>query len=268
MPCERPLWTQCIVRTNLSLHPGEKLNLYNIQDAYEISDFGIEFTLNVPSFPSEVFEQLPSLENVDFSHGLLQNVSIEMFRNANNLKHLRLFKNKIETIPKNAFSLVPKLGILNLGSNLITDIENETFNLPNLRKLDLSGNELTILRTGVFSGAPDLRTIVLRNNSIETIEDGVFDLPYIERIDLEYNHLKTLPPNLLANARRLLSVSFKANELAEIVSVLENMQPVESVFVGINLRKNPNLNTTNLSIWCNIRRSPKNLPYIEHEVCS
>lgn len=94
--CEHLL--NCDILRGVNLLPGEKIRLTNLQDVNKIQTFNIIDSLNVTSFPGEIFEQLPSLQHVHILHAQLESISRESFRNANNLIQLVLLWNKIKTI--------------------------------------------------------------------------------------------------------------------------------------------------------------------------
>lgn len=223
--------------------PGDQLNLVNLRSSDRITEFRL---INVPamtSFPNEIFDQVPSLENVT-----IENVNIEMitkysfYKSRMKLEYLRIKGSKVKSIPSDLLFFLSNLEILDLSGNKIATIEDGAFMSSNLKEVYLQGNRLKIINRGVFYKASKLRAVNLSDNLIEEIEDGTFDLLKIEELYLNKNHLKTLPPNLFANTPMLRWLELQSNQLTNILA-LERAQHLQYLF----LKDNPTLKTQSFS---------------------
>lgn len=242
----------CEAKNAQPLHTGEQINLI-CAGAEECNGKLDEVTFiafngsHLNWFPSEIFQQVPSLIEL-----LLENKGLEAFTKdhltaATKLRKLNLSTNTIRKIPANVISLAPVLQTLYLYENRIESIEDGAFNSSTLELLILTRNRLTSLKRGMFSGAPNLLNLRLGLNLIETIEDGTFDLPNLQNIDLKFNRLRALPSNFAPNAVKL---TLNNNHLSEILSVIEKAPNLKF----LNLNNNPALKE---QILPQLRRLPE-----------
>lgn len=243
--------TACHIKQTINVLPGDKLNLTNSKEIDGILYFYLNSPSTIHSFPIEIFEQLPSLQNVFIDSDVgLKNLSRDSFKGGNKLKKLAILRNKIKNIPANMISETPELDVLYLSNNEIDNIESEAFTSSNLRRLELDNNKLVTLRSGIFSGSLGLQFINFNHNSIENIEEGVFNVPKLKGLNLSENRLRTVPLNLLANVPNLVWLNFASNQLIGILNVLEKAPALKSLI----LDDNPNLTDINL---ISMRRLPQ-----------
>lgn len=116
------------------------------------------------------------------------------------MKVIRLRFNKITHIPTfcNAgISLVPKLRVLDLGQNKITDIDKDNFRgncLPKLRNLTLDGNYFWVIPNNTFSDLPSLVRLsfqyLLSNNIV--FETTCFNSSSLRLLYIA-NHMNMFP---------------------------------------------------------------------------
>lgn len=107
------------------------------------------------------------------------------FQDLLELMGINLYRNAITSIETNAFSNLPQLKMLDLGSNLISTLHAGTFQgLLKLEIINLYYNYITILQTGVFQDLPNLMKIDLKGNRIVYIEADPFsNLPQLTDLD-------------------------------------------------------------------------------------
>lgn len=242
VPCYTVLTTTCYIQEALDLNSDEKLNLSNINEPDNITEFILEVPSTLNTIPSEIFTQLPGLLGVSLQQASISNLSANHLRSATNLRRLDLSFNKINTIPKNAILPTLNLISLDLSENEITYIEIGAFNSRLLMYLDLSQNKLRSLQKGIFSGARQLRYIFLENNALKTIEDGTLKLPHLKVLSLYENYLKIISPNLLAHAPELQEINLKSNELTEVDAAFERVPKLSK----LRLDNNPTLKDLDL----------------------
>ena len=96
-----------------------------------------------------------------------------------------------------AFSTLPKLTILNLSHNNLSDVKAKQWNgLCSLEQLDLNGNKLTRLGYAIFSPLSNLKQLYLYNNHMVSTDQNTWaGLISLEKLDLRVNDLASLPSN-------------------------------------------------------------------------
>jgi Leucine-rich repeat (LRR) protein len=98
-----------------------------------------------------------------------------------------LWKNVIEHIESDSFSLLKALNHLNLTLNKIEYIQPDSYYV-NLRELNLGDNNLTSIKNYYFKSLRNLVTLDLSFNNIKIIKkDSFADLISLESLNLSYN---------------------------------------------------------------------------------
>ena len=97
------------------------------------------------------------------------------FPNLPKIKSLLLDNNKIEKIMKGTFSSseFPELTVLSIKNNLISQIDENSFELPKLKKLYLNNNNVKSIKHKL--SLPNLKILNLANNEVSFIPTKVFD---------------------------------------------------------------------------------------------
>jgi Leucine-rich repeat (LRR) protein len=90
---------------------------------------------------------------LDLRNNTIKNVNDVVWKNLTNLTKLKLNKNDISLMPKDAFGFQKQLKILELNRNRLRYIEPLTFmSLDHLLVLKLKRNQITQLKDGAFYG--------------------------------------------------------------------------------------------------------------------
>ncbi|XP_028971732.1 toll-like receptor 21 [Esox lucius] len=102
-----------------------------------------------------------------------------------------ILKNWIKNIPKNTFSHLHNLRMLQIDHNTLETIDPQAFqNLSQLKDLNLTSNKLSILSTSVFQGLYNLVNLSLTNNSLQSLPQRIFNaLPNLDNLLLNQNNL-------------------------------------------------------------------------------
>lgn len=180
--------------------------------------------------PSEV-NMLSYLKYLDLSHNNLESESLPQFidmRNlieinlsynqltrlpncldCKNLSHLILGFNKIQNLENDYFLTLPKLSLLILKCNKITEVCSNLGDLMNLTILDLSDNELTSLPDKLAT-LFHLKTLFLGGNPIKTVRNDILrDSKRIVSF-IKTSHCNNLRHHSTDSAR---SADFPTNEI-------------------------------------------------------
>ncbi|XP_037548960.1 uncharacterized protein LOC119425504 [Nematolebias whitei] len=152
-----------------------------------------------------------------------------------NAVSIQLSHNLLEEINKEDFCGFLNLRILNLGSNQIVSVEDESFfSLVSLKTLSMSFNQLTKLTSGVFKGLSNLTVLNLNSNSIQFLHNSAFQfLISLQTLDLGCNLLQQisdLQPILQLPQIQTLNLesnnfsSFETKDLLLNISNLKELQ--------------------------------------------
>jgi len=182
---------------------------------------------------------LSNLESVEMLDITLTKLILtnESFEGTPHLKKLYLRENYIEDIPAGVFKPLTLLEILDLGDNMITQINSDLFygiplkglnldsnyltsldlNAQSLNYLDVANNRITSLTVGRLNR---LINISLNKNILLTMPDQTFKNTSLKSIRFSYGTFTTIPQNFLTNLDGLINVTLSS---LNIEKVPENM---------------------------------------------
>ncbi|XP_064471061.1 connectin-like [Ornithodoros turicata] len=155
----------------------------------------------------------------------------------NTLQQYKISQGDLGIIRSNTFFEVPKLVLLSLDSNEITDLESHAFsNLPSLKKLELGDNQLKIIRAGALYELPNLEFLFLDRNQITSIEDYAFSsMPNLTELALADNDIEELTANTFYGLRRITRIDLFRNKLKQLVGhVFSNMSFLQELDLKSN----------------------------------
>ena len=122
--------------------------------------------------------------------------------------------NRIKKVPANYFIALPRLEILNIERNRISEIEPFAFYpVPSVKQIYLYGNKLEILSRNMFSGLIKLERLRIPSNFIHTIESGTFaNLTSIKQIYLQRNKLHTIKMEIFVPSNYNFALELRVHE--------------------------------------------------------
>uniref|UniRef100_A0A8D0DVT9 Podocan n=1 Tax=Salvator merianae TaxID=96440 RepID=A0A8D0DVT9_SALMN len=170
--------------------------------------------------PESMFNGSDNLEVLIMSSNFLKYVPKNLPRA---LYKLHLKNNKLEKIPKGAFSELSGLRELYLQNNKLTNegMDNETFwKLSSLEYLDLSSNNLSQIPSGL---PRNIVLLHLEKNAIKSIgKDVLTQIKNLEYLLLHNNKLKArgIHPQAFQGLKKLHTVHLYNNQLEKIPSGL------------------------------------------------
>ncbi|XP_078529585.1 podocan [Lissotriton helveticus] len=176
--------------------------------------------LSDASLPEHMFNGSDNVEILILSSNFLKHVPKNL---PAALYKLHLKSNKLEKIPKAAFSHLRGLRELYLQNNLLTNegMDNETFwHLPSLECLDLSNNNLIQIPSGL---PRNIVLLHLEKNALRTIPADVFtQIRNLEYLLLHNNKLraKGIHPQAFQGLKKLHTVHLYNNMLERVPSGL------------------------------------------------
>ncbi|XP_073991210.1 uncharacterized protein [Rhodnius prolixus] len=159
-------------------------------------------------------EGLKEISKLNLNKNSLRDLPEDLFHDTTNVTWLDLKYNKVN-LPRTIFRYIPKLEVLELGSNNLTHLEPGLFsNLTRLRLLNLWGNRLRNLTRALFSDVPNLEHLDLSSNGLNDLPTDLFaDLTKLKNINLSANNFTSLPQGLFASNTNLERVKLNNNRV-------------------------------------------------------
>lgn len=215
-----------------TLHPKALVNLQSL-DSLSLNHN------HLPTIPDELFQDCPNLQDLTLHHNLLTSVpkslselsnlqtldlgenqiaNLSMESLPSSLYGLRLAGNVLEQIPRNVFTKLANLNVLNLSHNRIKTMEEDALrNLRNLRALRLDNNRLQDMN-GIVSSLKNLRWLNVSTNGLEWF-DFAFLPRSLEWLDIHNNMVKKLGNYYgLSDGYNLTSIDASFNSIEELDS--------------------------------------------------
>ena len=136
-----------------------------------------------------------------------------------------------------SFECESRLTDLNVSNTNLTAISDNVFaDFTSVEVLDLSSNLLTNIGHLAFHGLVCLQELYLNNNQIDRIYKGLFEaLHNLELLDVSDNRIVSLNRHTFSHLQSLHTLYFRGNQLSE--PTLDFLQPLVSVY-HIDLSRN------------------------------
>jgi Leucine-rich repeat (LRR) protein len=130
----------------------------------------------------------------------------EALKNPEKVYRLDLSKHKLQSIPKELFSLY-NLQELNLAKNKIREIPPEIGNLTNLQKLNVSRNKITNFPSTI-GALTNLSELIANQNDIYILPPEIGNLINLEKLDLWSTAMDIFPEEIskLKNTLKILDL--------------------------------------------------------------
>lgn len=200
--------------------------------------------------------RLEHLATLNLSKNRLGNGSLQVIGQILSLRELRLAENAVNAL-SDIFTL-QSLEVLDLHSNLITDLPNEFQYLSSLRILNVSENRMSSLpfecldslveldaaqnrlRGSLLPAGlelPNLRTLDVAHNALTSLTDSnIVNLPSLQFLNITENRLTDLPD--VSSWTELLTLTAGGNRLSKIPEGLSTLTRLKTVdFTRNDIRK-------------------------------
>ncbi|XP_063301831.1 volume-regulated anion channel subunit LRRC8D-like [Pelobates fuscus] len=202
----------------LIIHNGETVlcSLGHLKKMSQLTNIELR-QCQISKIPGALFN-LPTLQNMDLTSNLLQNVdelgTLQRLRNITtlrlchnaiyclpptienlfNLEELTLSHNNLDNLPTTLFNLV-KLRHLDISHNHIKTIIPEIGHLSRLELLDISGNQISFLPVELFR-CTRLHSLYAGHNKLTNFPSEVRQLSLLSTLELTGNNLTSLPVDI------------------------------------------------------------------------
>lgn len=223
-----------VSKTNVTLQRKHFNNLDGVEKLYLIDN-------GFSKLPVDLFDDITNITSID----LQQNDVIlpkGIFSKLENLRHLELGHNNLESIEVGLFEKQNKLDILNLWGNNLKNISANWFTgLKSLTKLDLSRNKIESLNSDTFEFLQNLTTLSINLNPIKNLSSFLFsNNKNLEKLQIKYNtaNITLMPDHLFANLVNLNEIFIHAGVLEVGENIFEGCINLENVTITNNYFKN------------------------------
>lgn len=174
----------------------------------------------------ELLNKLPRLVHLDLSFNELRHCVVGL--HLDQLEELYYVNNKLKRIDEGAFDHLPKLRILELGSNRIRLIEHLD-KLSALEQLWLGTNKISTIQN--LSPLKSLQKLSIQCNRITRIE-GLSELPNLTELYLSENGITKIEG--LEHLTKLKVLDLATNKISKLENI-EHLQELEEFWVNDNL---------------------------------
>ena len=152
----------------------------------------------------------------------------EVFDNKE-LKVLRLYGNKIDSIPERIGELV-NLEKIYLGKNNLTSLPKSIGNLKNLRILSAQFNDITSLPEEI-GDLTSLKHLSLNQNRLITLPSGIGKLQQLEVLELRFNFLTSIPDEI-TDCANLKFIYLNRNNLSMLPAEINKLQSLKELHLA------------------------------------
>lgn len=176
-----------------------------------------------------------NLRHLSVRHNPLETVNSDAFRYTTNLEYLDLSGNRLKTLSPTTFEHLKSLKILRIACNGNTEWPVINMELQ-IEELDLRHNHIGNLSYDMLQNMTHLRKLYLSNNDISSINKLTFStLSELEILDLGMNSLSSFDEGWSASLNNLRILNLNDNLFTSLESlVLPNTMPIIDIYLGKN----------------------------------
>uniref|UniRef100_A0A8C5AH05 Toll-like receptor 13 n=2 Tax=Gadus morhua TaxID=8049 RepID=A0A8C5AH05_GADMO len=157
--------------------------------------------------------KIPSLTSLEVRKNDIKYIRSDMLPLCTNLKVLNIGSNKLIDISNNSFQSLRKLNILIMKSNRLKSVPYAVRKTA-ISKLDLSYNNIIILRCDDFANMTRLSMLHLNNNPLSALQDCVFkDLVNLKFLMLQNSNISKLNSAFIKHLPNLQVLDLSNNQL-------------------------------------------------------
>ncbi|KAG9471865.1 hypothetical protein GDO78_022448 [Eleutherodactylus coqui] len=175
---------------------------------------------NIQSITEDVFTTMPMLKFVNLSRNCLESFQFGDIAKLDSLEELDLSENLIQNMSLGTGSL-PSLQVLHLQNNQLHTVESRTFqDLPSIATINLQSNNVDLCGMNLeaarqkpgthacifFYNIPTLQYLNLRQNMLETLPQFAFYGTPLTFLDISMNLGLTIKPNAMKGLENSLEV--------------------------------------------------------------
>lgn len=202
---------------------------------------------------------LTSIVSIDFSGGILEDLSKDVFVGTPNIKFVNLSYNNLRYLHPDTLKPLKFLQEIYLRGNQIAGAAG-LFGNPNLQVIDLYENKILSLENAFPEDLWSMKELYIGKNPLEYINSSIFGFkfrqlkvidisdtvcanvdekifhffPYIEKVFLGGNLIGELPKTLFHNLEFLKTVDLTFNNVTSVEGLFQNNPKIKYLFLAIN----------------------------------
>ena len=209
-------------------------NFLPVTDSNKLLDLQIDRNF-IRRIEGNVFKNAMNLRILKLDQNQIQDMHEDAFDGLGSLKLLNLTSNRIRSLDKVQFEDLVKLENLILDENLIESFEVDTFkSLGNLQKLSAERNSINSVSRDILNGLKKLRELQLNGNRITKLDAGTFsEMAELKILELNENLIKTIHGNAFRGGLKLENISLQNNVIKRLagktISQLPNLKELNVV---------------------------------------
>ncbi len=179
----------------------------------ELSFNTVDIASSLTSIPDDLFSNLTSLRQLDFSGNEITSFAPAQFTGLTQLEILQFSRNDIATLSPTQFQGLTQLLTLNFRGNA----------------------SLSSISENQFSGLSLLEVLEMGECDISTLSSNVFaDLTSLTRLDIDKNSIERLPPNLFSTTTSLRTLNMDTNGMQVLDMTGANLPALNAFNVSNN----------------------------------
>lgn len=207
---------------------GNKLSTISSGSLYGLQNSLMALDLGDNGIVSEDLKlEFPNLQLLSLGKNKLTSIPANAFSSLKKLKRVDLSNNQIRYLPAGPLTALRELQFLDLAYNSLTDVKIGALNnLVDLRELTLKSNFIKDMNTMAFLNLTRLKTLDLSYNRLSGIRTGTFDqLPALRRLKLNNNILNSFKAELFAKETYIEDLNLSHNQIAYLYPDSFTMHP-------------------------------------------
>ncbi|XP_053624274.1 leucine-rich repeat protein SHOC-2-like [Plodia interpunctella] len=197
-----------------------KLNFDNLSDLKEsvftkldLVDYFSLADNSLLEMPRHVLRHLPHVKTLDMCRNKITKLTVEDFKDIQEVEHLLVADNQIAKIERDA---VPKaLRHVHFGINKLSTLNGALRDLDDLEWIFINANNLKTIDNELPIKAKKITLIHAAHNELQNLPQDIKQMPSLESLYFYDNNIKSLE-RALQKSRRLMRVSLSFNKIESL----------------------------------------------------
>lgn len=170
---------------------------------------------HLEEIPRHVFSHMPKIITMDLADGNVQRIYSDDFRNMNDLQHLILLNNQIQTIEKK--SIPRTIRNIHLGRNHLKTLNGTLRDNEFIELLLINDNYLETLDNELPINSIYLRSLLAQHNRLQNLTQDISKFHNLDAVFIYSNELKSLN-GVFRNASKLQTLVAYDNQIEHLAS--------------------------------------------------